>query len=244
MKLLKNIPCDVSLFSSKANVEEIRAMINGLKSAFTLEYGLIWELISKKSHIKERLCNVDVLSTENILLPGTHNVENYMAAISLTRGLVSNETIKHVASTFKGVEHRLEFVRELGGVKYYNSSIDSSPSRTAAALSAIPYKPIVICGGYDKNIPFDPLAKSLDERAKAVILTGATADKILSSINSIKSDITIYVERDFECAVNKARDIAQKDDIVLLSPACASFDAFKNFMERGNRFKQIVNEFK
>ena len=244
MELIKDCPCDITLFSSKVNEQNMRTKIPNLKSAFTLEYGLIWELMSYKHHWKEKLCNNSVLSTEKILLPGTHNIENYMAAISLTNGLVSNETIRHVATTFKGVEHRLEFVRELNAVKYYNSSIDSSPSRTAAALSALPIKPIVICGGYDKQIPFEPLADALNERAKAVVLTGATAEKIYDVLKKSNSQIEIYIEKDFKEAVIKAKDIAQKNDIVLLSPACASFDAFDNFMQRGNRFKEIVNDFK
>ncbi len=243
VELLKDCDCDITLFSSKASEQDMRTRIPDLKSAFTIEYGLIWELISYKHHWKERLCNNSVLSTESILLPGTHNIENYMAAISLTKGLVSEETIRHVATTFKGVEHRLEFVRELDGVKYYNSSIDSSPSRTAAALSALTVKPIVICGGYDKNIPFEPLAKALDDKAKAVILTGATAEKIHDVILKEGSKVQVYIEKDFEKAVRLSKEIAKKDDVVLLSPACASFDAFKNFMERGDRFKKIVNEF-
>ena len=185
-----------------------------------------------------------ILNLDSILLPGRHNIENYMAAISLTWGLVSEPTIKYIAKTFGGVEHRLELVRELNGVIYINSSIDSSPSRTAAALSALSTKPIVICGGYDKNIPFEPLADALNERAKAVVLTGATAEKIYDVLKSSNSQIEIYIEKDFKLAIEKARSIAQKYDIVLLSPACASFDAFDNFMQRGNRFKEIVNEFK
>ena len=243
VELLNDCPCEITLFSSKVNEQDMRTSIPDLKSAFTIEYGLIWELMSYKHHLKERLCNNSVLSTEKILLPGTHNIENYMAAISLTKGLVSEETIRYVATTFKGVEHRLEFVRELDGVKYYNSSIDSSPSRTAAALSALPKKPIVICGGYDKNIPFEPLARALDEGANTVILTGATAEKIYDVIKKEKSNLQVHIEKDFEKAVRLAKQIAKRDDIVLLSPACASFDAFKNFMERGNRFKEIVNEF-
>ena len=186
----------------------------------------------------------NILNTQNILVPGIHNIENYMAAIALTDGLVSNEAIKYVATTFGGVEHRLEFVRELDGVKYYNSSIDSSPSRTAAALSALNQKPRVMCGGYDKQIPFEPLADALIDRAKIVVLTGATADKIYACLCQKQAKLPTYIELDFERAVNKARELARKDDIVLLSPACASFDAFKNFMERGNKFKQIVNDFR
>lgn len=184
-----------------------------------------------------------VLNLDLILLPGRHNIENYMAAISLTWGLVSERTINYIAKTFVGVEHRLELVRVCDDVLYINSSIDSSPSRTAAALSALPIKPIVICGGYDKNIPFEPLASALDERAKAVVLTGATADKIKEVIDKSGSQIEVYLERDFENAVLKAKDISQKGDIVLLSPACASFDAFDNFMDRGNKYKEIVNNF-
>ena len=185
-----------------------------------------------------------VLNLDSILIPGRHNIENYMAAISLTWGMVSEPTIYYIAKTFGGVEHRLELVRELDGVIYINSSIDSSPTRTAAALSALPIKPIVICGGYDKQIPFEPLADALNERAKAVILTGATAEKINEVLKNSNSQIEIYLEKDFERAVNLARSIAKKNDVVLLSPACASFDAFDNFMQRGNKFKEIVNEFK
>ena len=187
---------------------------------------------------------VKLFSVDSILVPGIHNVENYMAAISLTYGYVSDSTKEYIAKTFSGVEHRLEFIRQLDGVKYYNSSIDSSPSRTAAALSALAEKPIVICGGYDKNIPFEPLAKALDERAKAVVLMGATAEKINKVLLEQGCKIPIYIEGDFEKAVCLSRNIAKEGDTVLLSPACASFDAFKNFMERGNKFKQIVNDFK
>lgn len=188
-----------------------------------------------------------IIKTDEIKLPGRHNVENYMAAISITRGLVSNETVAEVARTFGGVAHRLEFVRELDGVKYYNSSIDSSPTRTAAALSALSQKPIVICGGYDKNIPFEPLATALCDRAKKVVLTGATAPKIMAALLACPTfdaeKLPIIEKKDFEEAVKAARSEAENGDIVLLSPACASFDAFVNFEERGNRFKSIVNDF-
>ena len=105
-------------------------------------------------------------------LPEHHNVENYMAAIAITRGLVSKETVCEIATTFGGVEHRLELVREKDGVRFYNSSIDSSPTRTAAALSALSKAPIIILGGSDKNIPFDGLAKDVCEKTKAAIVTG------------------------------------------------------------------------
>lgn len=189
-----------------------------------------------------------VVSVSDIKIPGAHNVENYMTAISATWGLVSCDAVRSVAKEFGGVEHRLEFVREFDGVKYYNSSIDSSPTRTAAALSALKEKPIVICGGYDKNIPFEPLAKALIERAKAVVLTGATREKIYAALKDCEDfdeDILpVFIEADFNCAIERAKNTAKSGDTVLLSPACASFDAFPNFEVRGNTFKKTVNEFK
>ena len=185
-----------------------------------------------------------VLPVSRILLPGRHNVENYMAAISLTRGYISPEVIEEVASTFPGVEHRLELVRTLRGVTYYNSSIDSSPTRTAAALSALTVSPIVICGGYDKNIPFEPLADALCARARAVVLTGATAEKIRAALLACPAydpkALPITLEPDFDRAVMAAHEMAREGDAVLLSPACASFDAFPNFAVRGNHFKDLI----
>lgn len=186
-----------------------------------------------------------IISRSDILLPGIHNVENYMTAIALTKDFgVKNKHIYNVATTFPGVEHRLEYVRTFEGVKYYNSSIDSSPTRTAAALSALDCNPIVICGGYDKNIPFELLAQALQEKAKAVVLTGATAEKILESLKSINATLPVYMVADFDDAIDKAREISQAGDTVVLSPACASFDRFKNFEVRGRHFKDIVNNFK
>jgi len=189
-----------------------------------------------------------ILVSADIKIPGRHNVENYMAAIGALYGLVSTESIREVAKNFGGVAHRCQFVRELRGVKYYNSSIDSSPTRTAAALSNFPQKTIVLCGGYDKNIPFEPLAAPLCEKAKAVILCGATKDKIKNAL--INSDEyknasekpEIYETSDLAESVKIASQIARSGDIVLLSPACASFDAFKNFEERGNFFVSKVME--
>ena len=188
-----------------------------------------------------------ILKIADIMLPGRHNTENYMAAISITHGLASKESVYEIATTFGGVAHRLEFVRELDGIKYYNSSIDSSPTRTAAALSALREKPIIICGGYDKQIPFEPLATALCERAKKVILPGATAQKIKEAVLACPlfadSGLEIIEKSEFDDAVNAARDAAENGDTVLLSPACASFDAFPNFEVRGNHFKDIVNDF-
>lgn len=192
--------------------------------------------------------NEPILDCSDILIPGKHNIENYMAAIAAVFEYITDKNYKkiisEVAKSFPGVEHRIEFVRELGGVKYYNSSIDSSPTRTAAALNSFKQKLIVICGGYDKHIPFEPLAETLCSRAKCVILTGATADKINNAIlhcpDFKQSGLNIIKESDFKAAIEAAKNSAQTGDTVILSPACASFDAFKNFEERGNRFKDIV----
>ncbi len=190
----------------------------------------------------------EVIKTADILLPGRHNVENYMAAIALTRGLVSNETVREVASSFGGVEHRLELVRTHKGVKYYNSSIDSSPTRTAAALRALPKAPIIICGGSEKGVPFDGLAADLCTRVKAAVLTGQSADHIREAVEACPlydpDKLTLLQVPLFCDAVLTASNLAEAGDIVLLSPACASFDAFKDFAERGNTFKTIVNNLK
>lgn len=186
-----------------------------------------------------------MLKTADIRLVGRHNVENYMTAIALLDGLVGYESIRKVAKEFGGVEHRLEFVRELGGVKYYNSSIDTSPTRTEAALSAFDEKLIVICGGYDKHIPFTHLGDVLCQKAKAVVLTGATRYAILSAIKDspyyADSGISVHLSEHFFDAVDSARKKANAGDTVILSPACASFDEFKNFEERGDIFKNIIN---
>lgn len=186
----------------------------------------------------------EIINVSDILLPGRHNVENYMAAIAITRGFVSNETVKSIASSFGGVEHRLELVREKGGVKFYNSSIDSSPSRTAAALSALPKAPIIILGGADKNIPFDTLALDVCTRVKAAVVTGDSAGKILAEIEKCpqydREKLAVKHISDFKEAVIAAANMAESGDIVLLSPACTSFDRFKDFAERGRYFKDIV----
>lgn len=192
-------------------------------------------------------CERTVIGVADIILPGRHNVENYMTAIALTEEYASAEDVLRVATTFEGVAHRLERVRVHEGVTYYNSSIDSTPTRTAAALSALTERPIVICGGYDKNVPFEPLADALCARAKAVVLTGATASKIRVALEQKKEVqngmLPVYEYPDFTEAVLFAKSIAQKGDTVLLSPACASFDAFKNFEDRGNTFRRIVEHF-
>lgn len=187
-----------------------------------------------------------IMSVDEIKLPGEHNVLNYLAAFAATDGLVSNEDCREVAVHFAGVEHRLEQVRVLRGVTYINDSIGTSPTRTAAGLHAMKVKPIVIAGGYDKHIPFDSLGDDLCLLAKEVILTGDTAEKIRAAIVGSKyyadSGLKFEMIDDFDEAVHTASAHAVEGDIVLLSPACAAFDKFKNFAERGKHFKKIVME--
>ena len=187
-----------------------------------------------------------VMPMDTILLPGIHNVENYMTAIAVTDGLVSDETIRHVAATFGGVEHRIELVRIKDGVRYYNDSIASSPSRTIAGLRSFPEQVILIAGGYDKQIPFDVLGPEVCRHVKKLYLTGATARKIYDAVVSCP-DYTegkpeIFVIDDFTETVHAAAAAAEQGDVVLLSPACAAFDKFKNFMVRGKFFKKLVQE--
>ncbi|MBE7031891.1 MAG: UDP-N-acetylmuramoyl-L-alanine--D-glutamate ligase [Ruminococcaceae bacterium] len=186
-----------------------------------------------------------IINAGDIIIPGSHNVENYMAAIAATRDFVSNETVDYVAKNFGGVAHRIELVRELDGVKYYNDSIASSPARTTAGLASFNQKVILIAGGYDKKIPFDDFGEVVNDRVKKLILVGATSDKIEAAVKNSPNfnDLPIIRETEFKKAVESARSCAENGDIVLLSPACASFDLFGNFEERGNTFKKIVNEF-
>ena len=187
-----------------------------------------------------------VLRTEDILLPGDHNIENYMAAIAMVDGLVSVQTVCKVAKNFGGVEHRIELVRVKDGVRYYNDSIASSPSRTVAGLRSFSKKVILIAGGYDKRIPFDELGPHICAHAKAVYLNGATAAAIRKAIENASNYIPgspVLVEcADFADAVHKASAAATSGDVVLMSPACAAFDQFKNFMERGAFFKKLIME--
>jgi len=185
-----------------------------------------------------------VLSLSDILLPGKHNVENYMAAIAVVDGLVSDEMIRSFAKDFKGVEHRIELVRTKDGVRYYNDSIASSPSRTIAGLRSFGEKVILIAGGYDKHIPFDELGPEIIAHVKLLILTGNTAPKIRAAVENSpdyrEGSPGILEFGDFGKAVLAAHNLAQTGDVVILSPACASFDQFKNFVVRGETFKKII----
>jgi len=187
-----------------------------------------------------------VLNISDIAIPGEHNIENYMAAIGAVWGIVKNETIVKVAKNFGGVAHRAELVREINGVRYYNDSIASSPTRTIKGmLSLFNQKIILICGGYDKNIPYAPLGPVINEKVKTLILIGATAPKIEKAVveaeNYSVNSVKILKAETLEEAVKLAESNAENGDIVSLSPASASFDMFRDFEHRGNYFKELVN---
>ena len=188
----------------------------------------------------------DVFHTKNIRIPGIHNVENYLAAISAVWGDVDVRDMERMAKEFGGVEHRIEFVRELNGVKWYNDSIATSPTRVLAGLNSFDQRLIVIAGGYDKKIPFEPMADTVCNKVKKLILMGATADKIEKAVKSSEAyspeNIEILHVSSMEEAVEKAKEISESGDIVTLSPACASFDLYPNFEARGLHYKKLVKE--
>jgi UDP-N-acetylmuramoylalanine--D-glutamate ligase len=186
-----------------------------------------------------------LMESARIRIPGLHNVENMLAACAAVRGLVKPEIMRETAETFAGVEHRIEFVRELDGVKYYNDSIATTPTRTIAGLHAFGRPVVLIAGGYDKKIPFDALGPEIARGAKALILLGVTADQIEKAVREAPEfspeKLPIVHVSSLKEAVEEAKRRAVPGDIVTLSPACASFDMFKNFETRGDVFKEIVN---
>ncbi len=187
-----------------------------------------------------------VLDTKDILIPGLHNIENYMAAILAVQGLVPDETIRSVAKNFGGVEHRIELVRVKDGVRFYNDSIASSPTRTIAGLRSFSEQVLLIAGGYDKHIPYDILGPEICSHVKRLYLNGATAGQIRAAVETAENydpkALEIIDCGDFETAVRSAAADAKAGDVVLMSPASAAFDQFTNFMARGAFYKKLVKE--
>ena len=186
-----------------------------------------------------------VMNRSLIRIPGDHNVDNYMTAISAVWGLCPVEKIRDIAEHFGGVEHRMEFVREYNGVSYYNDSIGTSPTRSIACLKSQSEPIVMIAGGYDKKIPYEPLAPYLAEKVKVLILMGKTAPKIKAALlncDKYSPEKTKIIEVEtMEDAVKAAVENSKKGDRVYLSPASASFDLYPNFEARGKHFKNIVN---
>ena len=187
-----------------------------------------------------------VVNTKNIKLKGVHNSENICAAIAATNKIVSIDSQIKAVSEFKGVEHRLEFIKEINGSKWYNDSIASSPTRTIAGLNSFEEDIVLIAGGYDKQLDYTPIAMPIIKKVSKLILLGQTSDKIYQAVTNLlkiyEKEIEIFKVNTLEEATLKAKEVSKKGDVVLFSPASASFDMFKNFEERGNKFKQIVNK--
>ena len=187
-----------------------------------------------------------ILNYKDMILKGRHNLENACAALAATEDFVDVGLATKVITSFKGVEHRLEFIKESENkVKWYNDSVSSSPTRTIAGLTSFDRKLILIAGGYDKNLDYTPIAKPILENVKSLILLGQTKDKIYNAVTEEMQkqgkDLNIYIAKDLEDTVRIANRVAVENDIVLFSPASASFDMFKNFAERGELFKEAVH---
>ena len=209
-----------------------------LDNGFIVDEGIIKECEDKvRKHI---------LNTEDVILRGTHNYENIATAIAATRTLVDLDIAVEAVKEFKPVEHRLELIREIDRVKWYNDSVSSSPTRTIAGLNSFDEEIILIAGGYDKNLDYTPIAKPIVDKVKGLILLGQTSDKIFDAVKQEledeHKDLDIYVCDSLEQTVLLAKKIAKPGQIVLFSPASASFDMFKNFADRGNKFKKLVND--
>ena len=197
-----------------------------------------------------KLCNNGVrkhlIMQKNMKLRGEHNCENACAAIAATLELAPEDVIIDTIKNFGGVTHRLEFVRKINGIDWYNDSIGTSPTRTIAGLNSFDEKIVLIAGGYDKHLDYTPIAEPIVKNVSKLILMGATAPKIEKAVRDElekeNKTMPIYNCKTLEEVVNKAKEVAEKGEIVLFSPASASFDLFKNFEDRGNKFKEIVNK--
>ena len=226
---------------------ELSKDVNGKVVYFSSKNKLDDGIIIDDDIIKE--CNDKlrrhVLNTNSVHLRGTHNYENICAALAATKTLVDIEDAVKVVKNFGGVQHRLEFIKEIDGVKWYNDSIGTSPTRTIAGLNSFDEKIVLIAGGYDKHLDYTPIAKPILKNVSKLILIGDTATKIFDAVKEEaekqNKDIPIYMCDKFEDIVTTAKKVAKPGEIVLFSPASASFDMFKNFEERGNKFKELVN---
>ena len=185
-----------------------------------------------------------ILDGKELHLRGVHNLENICTCLSATIDLIDMERALKAIKEFTGVEHRLEFVREVSGIKWYNDSVSSSPTRTIAGLNSYDEKIVLIAGGYDKNLDYTPLARPILDKVSKLILFGATSNKIYEAVTKELKDerIEIYREKNLEDVVKRAFEVAKVGEVVLFSPASASFDMFKNFADRGNQFKNLVNK--
>ena len=240
-KVVLNYDNDVT----RSCASEVNGKVRFFSRKTKLDNGIIYDngiIKSCEDGIRMHIMTID----DSVALRGVHNYENICAAIAATEGLVEPEVQVRAITKFKGVEHRLEFVRDIDGVKWYNDSIGTSPTRTIAGLNSFDEKIILIAGGYDKHLDYSVIAEPIIQNVSSLILMGATADKIEQAVKveleKQKKELPIYRFNTLEECVNKAHEIATPQEIVLFSPASASFDMYKNFMERGEKFKSIVNQ--
>lgn len=189
-----------------------------------------------------------ILNINDIKLKGVHNLENIATVLTAIIDLIDLDKALKVIKNFNGVEHRLEFVREINGVKWYNDSVSSSPTRTIAGVYSYSEDIVLIAGGYDKNLDYTVIAKPILDKVTKLILIGDTKEKIYNAVITLNKEINkkidIYKVNTLPEVVDIAKKVATKDEVVLFSPASASFDMFKNFADRGNQFKKLVNEIK
>lgn len=186
-----------------------------------------------------------ILNTNEVILRGNHNFQNIATALAATKTLVDTDVAVQAIKEFKPVEHRIEFIREIDGVKWYNDSASSSPTRTLSGINAFKENIVLIAGGYDKNLDYEPLAKPVLDKVSTLILIGQTAEKIFDAVKNEADKqnrkIDIYMCDSLEQTIDIAKKTSKKGDVVLFSPASASFDMFKNFADRGKKFKNLVN---
>ncbi len=230
---------------TKTFLSEINGKVRFFSSKNRLDNGVIYDkgiIKSCEDGVRRHVITID----DAISLQGIHNYENICAAIAATESLVETSIQARAITKFKGVEHRLEFVRNINGVKWYNDSIGTSPTRTIAGLNSFDKKVTLIAGGYDKNLDYKCIAKPIVDKVDNLILCGATADKIeeavVHELKSEKKELPIYRFTSLEECVYKAYEICSENEVVLFSPASASFDMYKNFEERGKAFKELVNK--
>ena len=218
----------VIFFSSKEKLE------NG----YIVDNGIIKECEDKiRKH---------VLDAKDVKLRGVHNYENICTALAATKTLVNQDKAVEAIKEFNSVEHRLELVKQIDGVKWYNDSVSSSPTRTIAGLNSYDEPIVLIAGGYDKNLDYTPIAKPIIQKVKCLILLGQTSGKIFDAVKeeleNQGKELPIYMCTTLKQTIDVAKKEAKSGDVVLFSPASASFDLFKNFADRGNQFKKLVNE--
>lgn len=243
-----NADCDYSI--GNRVYHDMRYDVRGKLSEFSIQHPVErGAYMNENGEIiyKDDDTETYVMNKDDIRIPGSHNIENYCAAISAVWGYVDKENMLKVARNFAGVEHRIEFVREFDGVKYYNDSIATSPSRVISGLRAFGRKIIVIMGGSDKGNDMSEMVPDIFKYVKLLVLNGATADKIYDTVVNYdgykESGLEIVKTDNLENALKEAKARAQKGDIVSLCPACPAFDQFKTFEYRGRKFKELVNGF-